>query len=298
MRQIIIGEDAANQRLDRYLSKYLNNTTRSNIFKLIRKKVFKVNGARIKDEDFFLKLGDVLEIYLADETLETLIKPIEVVKPENSGLEIVYEDDAILVVNKPKGLLTHPDKDEFKNTLATKVQYYLKHLCTATFRPAPVHRLDKNTSGLVIFAKTYEALKKMNEIMRDRQIEKYYLCVVEGRLTESGEVKGYLVKDEMKNRVRILKHDVDEAKFCHTRFKPLTVFDHFTLVEVELLTGRSHQIRATMQSVGHPIVGDVKYGAKRRKDVPNQLLHSYKLIFDGETYEAPSKEIDGFIKAL
>lgn len=298
MRKIIIGEDAANQRLDRYLSKYLNNTTRSNIFKLIRKKVFKVNGARIKDEDYFLHLGDVLEIYLAEDTLEALIKPIEVVKPENSGLDIVYEDEEILVVNKPKGLLTHPDKEEFKNTLATKVQYYLKHLCTATFRPAPVHRLDKNTSGLVIFAKTYSALKRMNETMRERQIEKFYLCVVEGRLHEAGEVKGYLVKDEVKNRVKILKNDSDEAKFCHTKYKPLKQFEGYTLVEVQLLTGRSHQIRATMQSVGHPIVGDVKYGAKRRKDVPNQLLHSYKLIFNGETFEASSKEISAFIKAL
>lgn len=297
MKKIIIGDDAAGQRLDRFLSKYLNNSTRSNIYKLIRKKVFKVNGTRIKDEDFYLQLGDELEIFLSDETLESLIAPIEIIKPENSGLEIVYEDESMLVVNKPKGLLTHPDHSEFKNTLATKVQFYLKHLCTSTFRPAPVHRLDKNTSGLVIFAKTYTALKELNEKMRSRQIGKYYLCVVEGVLKQAGEVKGYLVKDEVKNQVKIYKKDDDEGKFCHTKYRPIRTFNNFTLVEVELLTGRSHQIRASMQFVGHPIVGDVKYGAKKQKNVPNQLLHAYKLILDETTYEAPSKEIDQFVKA-
>lgn len=298
MRTLIIGEDAADQRLDRYLTKYLNNTTRSNIYKLIRKKVFKVNGARIKDEDYFLKLGDVLEVYLSEETIETLIKPMEIVKPENSGLDIVYEDESLLVVNKPKGLLTHPDQDEYKNTLATKVQYYLRHLCTNTFRPAPVHRLDKNTSGLVIFAKTYTALKEMNEKMRDRKIDKYYICVVEGRLEKEGSLQGYLIKDEMKNQVRLVKRDSDEAKFCHTKYKPLKIYKAYTLVEVELLTGRSHQIRATMQAIGHPIVGDVKYGANRIAGIPNQLLHSHKLILDDKVFEAKSTEIEQFLSKL
>lgn len=298
MRTLIIGEDAAEQRLDRYLSKYLNNTTRSNIYKLIRKKVFKVNGARIKDEDYFLKLGDVLDVYLSEETLETLIKPIEIVKPENSGLEIVYEDENLLVVNKPKGLLTHPDQDEYKNTLATKVQYYLRHLCTSTFRPAPVHRLDKNTSGLVIFAKTYTALKELNEKMRDRKIDKFYICVVEGQLEKEGALQGYLIKDEMKNQVRLVKKDSDEAKYCHTKYRPIKVFKAYTLVEVELLTGRSHQIRATMQAIGHPIVGDTKYGARRVAGIPNQLLHSHKLILDDKVFEAKSNEIEQFLSKL
>ncbi len=297
MKEIIIREDAANQRLDRYLTKYLNDTTRSNIYKLIRKKVFKVNGVRVK-EDYFLKAGDTLSIYLADETLAGLVKPVEVVKPENSGLDIVYEDEQLLVVNKPKGLLTHPDHSEFKNTLATRVQYYLKHLCTNTFRPAPIHRLDKNTSGLVIFAKTYEALKHYNACMRSRTVEKYYLCVVEGRVREAGEVKGYLIKDSEKNKVRIVQKDVDEAKFCHTLYTPLKVAKGYTLVEVQLITGRSHQIRASMQLIGHPIVGDVKYGAKRQSGVKNQLLHSHRMVLEGQTFKAGCKEIEAFLENL
>lgn len=297
MKKIIITADAADQRLDRYLLKYFNNTTRSNIYKLIRKKVFKVNGVRVK-EDYFLKLEDVLEIFLADDSMDALIKPIETVIPEKIGLDIVFENESLLVVNKPKGMLTHPDKEEYKNTLATIVQFYLRDLCTNTFKPAPIHRLDKNTSGLVIFAKTYEALKHYNARMRERDIKKYYVCVVEGVVKKPGEVKGYLIKDERTNTVRIVAHDTDQAKFCHTKYKPLEIFKHYTLMEIDLITGRSHQIRASMQTIGHSIVGDQKYGGKKEKGIENQLLHSHKLILDEWVFEAPSKEIEQFLSQI
>ena len=297
MKEIIITTNESEQRLDRFLLKYFNNTTRSNIFKLIRKKVFKVNGVRVK-EDYFLQNDDLLQIYLSDESIDAMIKIYKAVKPEKIGLDIVYEDESLLVVNKPKGLLTHPDKDEYKNTLATIVQYYLRDLCTSTFRPAPVHRLDKNTSGLVIFAKTYEALKKYNAIMRERNVGKYYLCVVEGDVTRAGEVQGFLIKDEVSNKVRIIQNDRDEAKFCHTNYKPLKRYKAYTLLEVQLLTGRSHQIRASMQYIGHPIVGDSKYGAKRIDDIENQLLHSYKIVLEDQVFEATSNEIENFIQSL
>ncbi|MBM7562183.1 RluA family pseudouridine synthase [Fusibacter tunisiensis] len=295
MKKIIISENEAEQRLDRFLTKYLNATTRSNIFKMIRKKVFKVNGVRVK-EDYFLKLGDELEIFLADETLEGLIREEEIPRPDRLGLDIVYEDASLLILNKPKGMLTHPDKDEYKNTLATSVQFYLKALCTRTFRPAPIHRLDKNTSGLVVFAKTYEALKKYNELMRDRAIEKYYLCVVEGHIDQPGEVKGYLVKDPERNKVTLYKWDSDDSKFCHTKYKPIQHLSHHTVLEVELLTGRSHQIRASLAWIGHPIVGDVKYGGQKTNAINAQLLHSYRMVLEGVSYSAPSSEIDAFIK--
>lgn len=295
MRKIDITKNESDQRLDRFLLKYFNNTTRSNIYKLIRKKVFKINGKRITTEEYFLQENDVLEIFLSEESIDAMIKPFVPVKPEKIGLDIVYEDDEILVINKAKGVLTHPDKTEYKNTLATMVHFYLRDLCTPTFKPAPVHRLDKNTSGVVIFAKTYEALKKFNELMRERDVEKYYLCVVHGHLRKSGEVKGYLIKDEIQNKVRIVKHDSDEAKFCHSKYKPLETFGDYTLVEVELLTGRSHQIRASMQFIGHPIVGDLKYGGQRVDDLNNQLLHSYKMVIDSKVYEAKSVEIEAFI---
>lgn len=295
MRKIEITKNESEQRLDRFLLKYFNDTTRSNIYKLIRKKVFKINGKRITDEQYFLQENDVLEIFLSEESIEAMIKPFVPVKPEKIGLDIVYEDDELLVLNKPKGLLTHPDKSEYKNTLATMVHFYLKDLCTNTFRPAPVHRLDKNTSGVVIFAKTYEALKKVNALMRDRAVEKYYLCIVHGKLTKAGEVKGYLIKDEVANKVRIVSHDDDEAKYCHSKYKPLKTFGDYTLVEVELLTGRSHQIRASMQLIGHSIVGDYKYGGRKIDGHTNQLLHSYRIILEDKVFEAPSLEIETFI---
>jgi 23S rRNA pseudouridine955/2504/2580 synthase len=297
MKKIDITKNESEQRLDRFLLKYFNNTTRSNIYKLIRKKVFKVNGKRMTDENYFLQEGDVLEMFISDESMNAMMKEFIPFKPEKLGLDIVFEDEEILVLNKPKGLLTHPDKSEYKNTLATMVHFYLRDLCTNTFRPAPVHRLDKNTSGVVIFAKTYESLKKYNALMRERDVEKYYICVVEGHLRKPGEVKGYLIKDELQNKVRIVTRDSDEAKFCHSKYKPLKQFGDYTLVEVELLTGRSHQIRASMQLLGHPIVGDLKYGGHRVDDLNNQLLHSNKIIIESRTFEASSKEIDAFIQS-
>lgn len=295
MKKIEITKNESDQRLDRFLLKYFNNTTRSNIYKLIRKKVFKINGKRITNEEYFLQENDQLEIFLTDESIDAMMKPFVPVKPEKIGLDIIFEDDEILVLNKAKGVLTHPDKTEYRNTLATMVHFYLRDLCTQTFKPAPVHRLDKNTSGVVIFAKTYEALKKYNALMRDRHVEKYYMCVVHGYLRKSGEVKGYLIKDEIQNKVRIVQHDSDEAKFCHSKYKPLQEFGEYTLVEVELLTGRSHQIRASMQYIGHPIVGDLKYGGHRVDELNNQLLHSYKMVIDGSVFEAKSSEIEAFI---
>lgn len=297
MKRIDITKNESEQRLDRFLLKYFNNTNRNNIYKLIRKKVFKVNGKRITSEEYFLQENDVLEIFLSDESIDAMIKPFIPVKPEKIGLDIVYEDEEILVLNKPKGVLTHPDKTEYKNTLATMVHFYLRDLCTNTFRPAPVHRLDKNTSGVVIFAKTYESLKKYNALMRDREVEKFYICVVHGHLKKAGEVKGYLIKDEVANKVRIVSRDSDEAKFCHSKYKPLKQFGDFTLVEVELLTGRSHQIRASMQLIGHPIVGDLKYGGQRVDGLNNQLLHSNKIVIQSRTFEAESMEINEFIKS-
>ncbi len=290
MREIQIGTNEADQRMDRFLLKYFNNSSRTNVYKLIRKKVFKVNGER-KKEDYFLKNGDVIQVYLSDESFDALVKEEEVLAPVQVDIDIVFEDDNILIVNKPKGLLTHPDKNEFSKTLATKVQHYLKHLSTRTFKPAPIQRLDKNTSGLVTFAKNYETLKKLNAQMRDRSIRKFYQCVVLGDVKQAGEVKGWLLKDEGKNKVRMSKTESPGSKACHTKYKPIERKGTHTLVEVELMTGRTHQIRASMAWIGHPIVGDPKYGTGNRKNVRSQLLHGYKIVIDGQTYIHESAEI-------
>lgn len=297
MKTVVIGQNEAGQRLDRFLMKYLNNSSRANIYKLIRKKVFKVNGVRVK-EDYFFELGDTLEIYLSDESFDKLVKEEDAVEATDIGLKIVYEDDDILIVDKPKGMLTHPDKTEFKNTLSSKVQVYLKHLATRTFKPASIQRLDKNTSGLVIFGKNYQSLKAFNEMMRNREIKKYYQCVVEGAVKAPGEVKGWLTKDEERNKVRLSEEKTQEsAKFCHTTYRPLKTTSSWTLLEVELHTGRSHQIRESMRYIGHPIVGDKKYGASKDKNVNSQLLHGYKLIINGKEYISESEEIRDFVSA-
>ncbi|RKD22479.1 RluA family pseudouridine synthase [Caminicella sporogenes] len=298
MREIIIGENEYGQRLDRFLLKYLNNSTRANVYKLLRKKVIKVNGKREK-ENYFLKLGDRLQIFLSDETLDKLRKEEKIVMDGKVNLDIVYEDDEILVVNKPKGLLTHPDKKEYKKTLSTRVQAYLKHLSTRTFKPASINRLDQNTSGLVIFCKTYEALKKYNEMMRNREIKKYYLCIVHGIVKKEGAIKGYIVKNTKTNVVQIFDKNNKNGQFIYTKYKPIRYLNNnYTLLEVEILTGKTHQIRASLSKINHPIIGDTKYGGKKIDNITTQVLHAYKLIIGDKVIVKESKLINELIDKL
>ncbi len=295
MKELIINENEANQRLDRFMLKYFNNSTRSNVYRILRKKLIKVNGKR-ENENYTLRLGDAIEIFLADDTIESLRKEEKQIMSEDINLDIVYEDEDILVVNKPEGLLTHPDKNEYKKTLATKVHTYLKDMITRTFKPSSINRLDRNTSGLVIFCKNYESLKKYNKLMRNREIKKYYQCIVHGKIEKSGEVKGYLQKDKEQNIVKINNKNV--GQFVHTKYKPLRYINNYTLLEVELLTGRTHQIRASLSKIGHPIVGDVKYGGKKIKGITTQVLHAYKLMIDDQVFCKESDEINDIVSKL
>ena len=295
MREIIITKNENDQRIDRFLCKYLNDTSKTNIFKLIRKKRIKVNNKRV-EEKYFLKLDDVIQIHLHENAIEEMIRPLIKISAEKVNLDIVYEDDEILIVNKPVGLLTHPDKNEYKDTLATKVQIYLRELCTRTFRPASIQRLDKNTSGLIIFGKTYEAVKKYNEYMRERKIGKFYLAVVSGKPKSTGEIKGFMTKDESKNKIRVTKNSNDKSKFMHTKYKVIESNGKYSLLEVELLTGRTHQIRGSLAFMNHPIVGDVKYGGEVVDNINTQLLHAYKVIINEVEYKKKSNNIEEFIK--
>ncbi len=297
MQKIDITEQEAPQRIDRFLTKYLNQTNKSTVYRLLRKKLVRVNGKRIK-ENYMLEAGDLVQIYLADDSFAELREEPKQMSPQKAKLDIVFEDEEILVVHKPAGLLTHPDKTEYKKTLATRVQQYLAHLAGKTFRPAPIQRLDKNTSGLVLFAKTYNALQEYNRYMRERKLGKFYYTIVEGKVDKSGVVKGFLVKDEWTNKVTLSKEE-GSGLFVHTGYKPLEYKKGYTLLEVELFTGRSHQIRASLDWIKHPIVGDVKYGGKKVNGQTTQLLHAWKLVLpNGNEIKHISPDIETFWEEL
>jgi 23S rRNA pseudouridine955/2504/2580 synthase len=292
VRELNVGKNEGNQRIDKFLRKYLPKASLGFIYKMIRKKNIKVNGGKI-DNDYILKEGDMIQLYLSEDTVEGFSEKKEV-KTVRMSFKIVYEDENILLVNKPFGLLVHGDSREKKNTLINQVMSYLhgkgeyNPRDEKTFVPASVNRLDRNTSGIVIFAKNYETVQNLNKMIREKEyIRKYYLTIVKGSVRKGQELKGYLTKDEERNRVRLAAREDEDAKEIHTIYKPLKRTDEFSLLEVEIITGRTHQIRLHLSSIGHPIIGDSKYGNPRinqmvKKDfgLDTQFLHAHKIFFD------------------
>ncbi len=300
MFKITITENEAGQRLDRFLKKYFNNATLGAIYKIIRKDV-KLNGKRA-GENTMLSVGDELAIYVSDETATNLRKEKTRQKVKRQ-FKVAYEDADILVVEKPFGLLTHGDRTEKKNHLANQVIDYLiekgdyNPRTEKTFVPAPANRLDRNTTGLVVFGKNAAALQNLNKLIREKdKIQKLYLTIVAGKLPKPVRLRAKMTKNEEKNLVSVLSEEA-QGKLMETIVRPLETANFkgrdYTLVEVEILTGRTHQIRAHLAKAGYPIIGDVKYGDKKinaliEKEfgLTTQLLHAYKLIFE-DTAEAP-----------
>ncbi|HYE08921.1 MAG TPA: RluA family pseudouridine synthase [Patescibacteria group bacterium] len=288
MKEIKITENEAQQRLDRFLRKYLSDYKLGDIYKLFRNKKVKVNHKREK-ENYMLQLDDIVQLYVSDAVQGASKAAVIPAKP----IDIVYEDENLLLVNKPFGLLTHPDSPVDHDTLIDRALYYISqqegYVPSPTFTPSTCNRLDRNTGGIVIVAKNYKALKSANKLVRERGIKKLYLCVVKGVIREAGEVKNFLLKDEANNKVEILEAQEEGAKGVHTKYRPMASNNEYTLMEVELITGRPHQIRAHFASIGHPIVGDVKYGDKNinkifldRFKLKHQFLYAYKLVFKAE----------------
>ena len=286
MREITIGKNAAGQRLDRFVSKSLPLLPPALLQKYIRLKRIKCNGARAQ-RDQRLQEGDILQLYINDEFFDkprednlflTLFKP---------SLDIVYEDENLLLLNKRPGLVVHADETEKVNTLINHIQAYLYQKrewnprWENAFTPALCNRIDRNTGGIVIAAKTAEALRILNQKIRDRELDKRYLAVVEGTpRPETGVLKGYLFKDAVKNRVFVTDTPQKGAKTCETRYRTLTKRGGLSLVECELITGRTHQIRAQFAHAGHPLLGDGKYGKlDPHADRRYQALYSYRLTF-------------------
>lgn len=300
MVEIKIGLNDREQRLDRFLKKYLKNMPLSGIYKLLRNDV-KVNGKRRK-ENYLLMEGDIITIYMSS----TELKELTLRKKSNSlhirNFKIVYEDENLLVVGKPYGLLTHGNHEEKKNTLVNQVLGYLvqrgeyDYNKENTFSPAPVNRLDRNTTGLVVFGKNSSTLKTLNA--KWKEVNKYYLAIVSGEVREELTLKGSLLKDEGSNKVEIGDSGIYEKEII-TFIKPVSIsgYKKFSLVEIRLDTGRSHQIRAHLANIGHPLIGDNKYGNKRQNLLvgeSTQLLHSYKLKFNfkgGELIYLKDKEV-------
>lgn len=289
MIKITITENEEEQRLDRFLKKYLKRAPLSYIYKLLRKSV-KVNGKRAK-EDTMLKAGDELALYITEEELEGLQRR-DKEKKAKKQFNVVYEDNNVLIVDKPFGLLTHGDSSEKKNHLTNQVISYLMEKGEyvpsreKTFVPSPVNRLDRNTSGLVIFGKNATTLRELSFMIREHgYVDKYYLTIVHGKLEKKLELVDRMQKDESTNTVRVFDAS-KEGKLMETVVVPIASAKAYTLCEVKLVTGRTHQIRAHLAKAGHPVIGDAKYGNAQINDatlrkfkLSTQFLHAYKLEF-------------------
>ena len=289
MREFTIGPNDAGQRLDRWLAKTLPLLPAPLAQKYIRIKRVKCNGKGAK-RDTRLVQGDVLQLYINDEFFDTPTPEnafLSVFKPQ---LDIVYEDENLLLVNKRPGLVVHPDEQEKVNTLLTHIQAYLYQKKEwnprqeNAFAPALCNRIDRNTGGIVIAAKNAETLRILNQKIRDREIAKFYLAIVHGRMKPSqGKLEGFLLKDEDRAQVKVFSRPVPGGKSAATLYKTLRTAGGLSLVECELLTGRTHQIRAQFAAAGHPLLGDGKYGRARENKkygrTGGQALCSYQLAF-------------------
>lgn len=292
MREFIIGKNDAGQRLDRFLAKAVPLLPASLAQKYIRTKRVKVNGARAQ-RDRRLQKGDAVQCYVNDEFFDARNRNNAYLTIASPKLSVVYEDENLLLLDKPAGLLCHADASGGANTLLDHLLAYLyqkrewRPREENAFTPALCNRIDRNTGGLVLAAKNAEALRVLDGKIRDREIAKRYLCVCLGKIDPpEGRVERFLRKDEKENLVRVYRRPVPDGRGAVTLYKTLETRGELSLVEAELLTGRTHQIRACFADMGHPLLGDGKYGngaANRRYGETAQLLYSYRLRFDFPT---------------
>lgn len=318
MQKLKVTSNEAGQRLDKLLAKYLSQAGKGFLYKMMRKKNITLNGKKC-DGSERLEEGDEISLFMADETIEKFSTPLpqlEALGKEHAGnleksgkagkngengskkkkqeLSIIYEDKNVIIVNKPSGMLSQKAKEGDVSLNEHILNYLIDsgHLPVSqlrTFKPSICNRLDRNTSGLVVAGTSLQGLQIMNAVLKDRSIHKYYQCIVKGKIHKPQMIAGFLKKDEAKNTVQIYPLEVEGSVPIMTEYVPVKSSDTATLLKVTLITGRSHQIRAHLASIGHPILGDFKYGdpkvneqIQKKYKVRSQLLHSWKLVMPGK----------------
>ena len=302
MKEIVINENEAGHRLDKFLGKLLKEAPASFYYKMLRKKNIVLNGKKATGNEK-LTTGDSVKLFLSDETFEKFAGKRQTndlaASVPNIALEIVYEDHDVLAINKPAGMLSQKAKKDDISANEYILQYLLESGTITreslhTFKPSVCNRLDRNTSGILVAGKTLNGLQQMSKAFRERSMEKYYLAIVAGHISKPRRIEGFLKKDGVNNQVTILSEPSNDAKPIITEYRPLKLVGQVTLLEVHLITGRSHQIRAHLASIGHPVIGDTKYGNPRlnreflkNAGVTHQLLHAYRLFLaDGTKIQA------------
>ncbi len=291
MKEFTVNQNDSGQRIDKFLQKTVKKLPLSLMYKYFRLKRIKINGKAAK-QDSRLELNDKIQLYINDEFFDAEEKPDEFLTLDGK-IDVVYEDENVLLVNKPFGLIVHSDSNETRNTLINQVKAYLHTkgeydpVKENSFAPALCNRLDRNTGGIVIIAKNAETLRQLNDDIKEKNIGKFYLLRIIGKMSpKDGELKSYLLKDNEKNLVKSVKFLSNGAKTAVTLYKTVKCLDDGTsIVEAELKTGRTHQIRVQFADAGHPLLGDGKYGnntVNKRFGFKYQLLFSYKLVFPSD----------------
>lgn len=292
MREIIISANEANQRLDKFLGKYMNQAPAGFFYKMMRKKNIVLNGKKVSGKEKLLE-GDLVKLFLSDETIDKFRTQAVVARPvsKKNMPEIIYEDEHVIFLNKPVGMLSQKAKPQDVSLIEYLTEYLLESGAMTpeqmrTFHPGICNRLDRNTSGLITAGKSLAGLQELSQGFKERTFHKYYRCLVKGIVKEQAHIKGYLNKNDEKNVVTISEYPEENSCLIETCYRPIVWNNEVTLLEVELITGKTHQIRAHLASEGHPILGDYKYGNRKLNDrlqkeygLKSQLLHAYRLEF-------------------
>lgn len=296
MRELIIQKDDADQRVDKFILKTMKTMPKSLMYKYIRNKKIKVNKKRCEISQK-LQEGDTMQCYIAESFFDVERRDAFFHVPRE--LHIIYEDEHLLLVDKPQGLLAHSDSKAIQDNLADRILHYLYDAhsyhpnINQSFTPALAHRIDRNTQGIVIAAKTALALRFMNEKIRNREVEKKYVCIVEGRMTRKQDTLILYHKKQEGNKADIRQKETEGYQKIQTGYRVLAEKERYSLLEIDLLTGKSHQIRSVMSYLHHPIYGDVKYGAKKTSSKAYQALCAYKIRFDFKQHDTIFEYLNG-----